>query len=293
VHSNVSVLLTPGPAAAAAGIPHIWHLREIYSGFGPLWPFYRAWQARYAQAILAISSDVAGQFPASWRSSGRVATVYDGFPAAEFAGAFIPDPRLAKASAETVNIGVLGRIKLVRKGQDVLVRAMGLLREQFPNLRCFIVGEPFQGNESHRAALQEMARALGVDRQVMFLGEVADPRTIYPGLDIVVAPATTPEPFGNVIAEAMAFRKPVVATRLGGPREIIEDGVTGRLVPPGDPSALAAALAPLVADAALRERMGRAARQRYELRFEMEPYYRRVLQVYRTLTPSLPPAGLT
>lgn len=285
VHSNVSVLLTPGPAAAAAGIPHVWHIREIYAGFGPLWPFYRNWQARTAKAILAISSDVAAQFPEAWKRSGHVVTVYDGFPAAEFSGPFTLDTRLIKSSLETVNVGVLGRIKWARKGQEVLIRAMGVLRDSRPHAHCFVVGAPFRGNESHLDAMRKLARELNIEDRVFFLGEVEDPRSVYPGLDILVAPAAAPEPFGNVIAEAMAFGKPVVATRLGGPREIIEDGKTGCLTPPGDHQALAEALRPLIADATLRQRMGEAARLRYEKMFEMEPYYQRVLSVYRRLTP--------
>ena len=91
-------------------------------------------------------------------------------------------------------------------------------------------------------------------------------------LDILVLPSTSPEPFGLVVLEAMASGKPVVATAHGGPLEIITDGACGRLVPPGDPAALAVAIEQLVGDPGLRTRWGVAARERAVAHFGFGPH---------------------
>jgi glycosyltransferase involved in cell wall biosynthesis len=96
---------------------------------------------------------------------------------------------------------------------------------------------------------------------------------------IAVAPSVWPEPFGIVLIEAMASARPVVGSRIGGIPDIVEDGVTGLLVPPGDAEALRAALARLLADPALRERMGQAGLRRVE-RFKVAAVVPQIEQVY-------------
>jgi glycosyltransferase involved in cell wall biosynthesis len=107
-----------------------------------------------------------------------------------------------------------------------------------------------------------------------------DPRPAYAALDGVVLASARPEPFGGVVVEAMAMGKPVVGTAIGGTVEQIEEGVTGFLIPPNNPVAMAEALARLIADPALRARMGAAGRQRFEARFGFEEMYRRLLGIY-------------
>jgi glycosyltransferase involved in cell wall biosynthesis len=102
-------------------------------------------------------------------------------------------------------------------------------------------------------------------------------------LDVVALPSALPEPFGGVVIEAMALGRPVVGTNAGGTPEQIDDGVTGHLVPPGDPPALAEAIGRLLADRELRERMGAAGRSRYLERFEFERFYGTMTAVYQEL----------
>jgi glycosyltransferase involved in cell wall biosynthesis len=111
-------------------------------------------------------------------------------------------------------------------------------------------------------------------------------------LDVVVHASTEPEPFGRVIAEAMAMRRPVIATRAGGPTEIIEDGRTGFLVPPGDVEALADQITALLTDSALAGRIAEAGYEEARKRFSAEAHsalvqgvYDSVLQPKRTRAP--------
>jgi glycosyltransferase involved in cell wall biosynthesis len=107
----------------------------------------------------------------------------------------------------------------------------------------------------------------------------------YSALDFTVLPTTLPEGLGGVVAESMAMGKPAIASRFGGAVELIEDGVTGLLVEPGDPSDLAEAMAKLLSDTRLRSEMGMRAREAYMQRFEFEPFYQKVTQLYSELVP--------
>lgn len=281
VHSNLSVLYTPAIAARLTGTPHVWHIRESYAEFGLFWRVYRRFMGWGADRIVAVSAAVAGQFPESL--SGKVRIVHNGFPAAEFEP--VPAERIRAfkdryAVTGDLLVGLVGRIKLVRKGQDVLVEAAAALKSRFPNVLFLLIGSPFPGNEEHLVRLRQQIRELGVDDRVVVTGDVSDIKAAYAALDISVMASGLPEPFGGVVVESMALCKPVVGSAVGGTLEQIEEGVTGLLVPPRDPAALADALARLLQDRGLREQMGQAGRRRFESHFEFEPFYRKIRTVY-------------
>lgn len=151
------------------------------------------------------------------------------------------------------------------KGVDYLVRALAeplLLSE-----RLTVVGD---GPE--RRALEHLAGDLGVADRVEFLGMRDDVQVLVGDAAVVVHPAVWGEAFGLTIAEAMAAGRPVVGCRVGAVPELIQDGETGYVVPPRDPRALALALAVLLADGALRDRMGARGRERAEQVFSMNQW---------------------
>ncbi len=294
VHSNTGTVLSGSMAAWLAGVPHVWHIRDMFDEFGILWRAYGRWILRRSRRVICVSRAVADQFRGMGGASSKVTVIHNGFPPEEFTP---PDPaarrdlRAKWGMGETVcAIGILGRIKLGRKGQEVLVRAVGLLHASrftshgdpsVPPFKLVIVGAAFPGNEEHEVRLRALVRELGLEEQVIFAGEFEDPRPVYAALDVVVLASARPEPFGGVVIEAMAMGRPVVGTALGGTVEQIEEKVTGFLIPPDDPAAMAGALEKLIGDSLLRERMGRAGRQRFEERFTFDQMYARILKCYR------------
>lgn len=299
VHSNTGTVLTGSLSAKLAGVPHLWHVRDMFDEFGALWNGYGRWMLASSARVVCVSRAVAAQFDAFPGAAAKVTVLNNGFPPEEFeppAGGWATSAaelrhRWGVCAAECA-IGILGRIKLGRKGHEVFVRAARELLDRhrsrknggLPRFRMVIVGAPFPGNEDHETRLREMVREPGCAERVVFAGEMEDPRPAYAALDVVVLASARPEPFGGVVIEAMAMGKPVVGTALGGTVEQVEEGVTGFLVPPNDPAALADALARLIADPALRARMGAAGRRRFEEKFGFEEMYRRLLGIYGEVT---------
>lgn len=164
----------------------------------------------------------------------------------------------------------VGRLE-ARKGIDVLLGAARPLLDRHPGVHLDIVGDDgLRGPEGKtwRAAFESDERAAAIRSRVVFHGEVSDERLrgFYRSCDVFVAPSRF-ESFGLMLLEAMIFGKPVVACRAGGMVEVIEDGVSGLLAEPGDSVSLEACLERLVADAALRDRLGKEARARYQALF--------------------------
>ncbi len=180
-------------------------------------------------------------------------------------------------------VGVVGRIKFGRKGQDVFIQAVALLRGKYSNVRFLLIGSPFPGNEEHLSMLLELIKQLDLQESIIYTGDVPDIKAAYASLDISVLPSALPEPFGGVVIESMAFAKPVIGTNIGGTREQVEDGVTGFLIEPNDPSDLAEKIDLLLSNAGLRTSMGVNGRKRFLDLFEYELFYKKMMQIYTNL----------
>ena len=161
---------------------------------------------------------------------------------------------------------MLGRINRI-KGQEVLVDAVTALPQAFrERVSVRIVGSAF-GSDAPYLALQDRIAEAGLETCVALMPFVADPTEHFRWADIVVVPSRMPESLGRVAIEAMAFGRPAVVSAIGGLAEIVDDGHTGWLVPPGDASALSARLQAIMADPRPLPEFARAGRQRYEQMF--------------------------
>jgi sugar transferase (PEP-CTERM/EpsH1 system associated) len=181
--------------------------------------------------------------------------------------------RLLGLPLDTVAIGTVGRLDPV-KDQLGLLEAFGALPPEVP-MALVVVGEgPCRG------ALAERAACPDVTGRVHLLGERRDVPALLAGLDVFALPSIA-EGISNTVLEAMATGLPVVATRVGGNPEMVEDGVTGALVPAGDRPALARALAAYVADPHLRQLHGKAGRQRVVEAWSLPAMAARYAALYR------------
>jgi glycosyltransferase involved in cell wall biosynthesis len=281
------------------GARTVWHVRDRVD-----WerlPSLERWFARQADTIIANSAAVArglGPLPAQ--------VVYNPVDTTEFRL-----DRLGQSIREEFGIaphekliGVVGRIT-VWKGHQTFIEALQRVKSCVPNAKALIVGEQFQRSveadqrelEGLRQRLwgqvaipsevvfqtqdlQHLVWELGLDGQVIFAGFCHGMPAIMAALDLLVLPSWW-EPFGRVLIEAMASGKPVVATNLGGPAEIVRHQETGILVPPLDVTAMADAICEILTQPRLAAKMGKQGRLDAEQRFSLAQYVHKIERIYQ------------
>ncbi len=231
-----------------------------------------------AGRVIAVSQAVAESLRQNGAiESSKITVVHNGIDTDRFAR--LP---LAHGDAATVLVGTVGHLAPI-KGHDVFVRAAALISARRPEVRFVIVGEDKSPQLDHRKFLERLVAELSLSESVAMPGWTDDIPGMLSSLTLFVSAARS-EPFGLSIVEAMAAGLPIVATASEGALEIIQDGISGKLVPIDDPESLAEAIVDLLGDPFERSRLGRnalqAARQRYSLArmaSDTERVYREVL----------------
>lgn len=240
-----------------------------------------SWVSRYMAHCVAISEAArAGVLRRGEAPERKVTTILNGIRPLDPARLASPELVRAELGFDRDTPLIVCAARLERE-KDVrsLIAAMAEVNTAFPDVRCVVAGQGAQ-----KEMLTAQIEAAGLQGVVQLLGFRTDAQALIQAGDIFVLPSLA-EPFGLVILEAMALARPVIATNAGGPPEIVEDGVTGLLVPPSDPPALAAAIQRLFADRQATEAMGRRGKERFEARFtaarmaqDMLALYRRILE---------------
>ena len=236
--------------------------------------------------VVAVSEAIRRSLLAQGVPAGQVVTVHSGIDAARFAAGRREPARSdlireGAFPADAFLVGTVGHLA-AHKGIDRFLEAASILATSLPAARFVIVGE---GKEE--AALAERARRLGIDGRVLFTGFRRDLPDLYAAFDLFALASLSGEGSPAVLKEAMAAGVPVVATRLDGVEEIIEDARHGLLPPPGDAAALARSLERLAADAPLRARLVEAGRRR-AAEFSIERMVERTEAVYTSLGAEAP-----
>ncbi len=165
-------------------------------------------------------------------------------------------------------VGVLSRLMRI-KGHECFLRAAALVAARLPQVRFVIVGDT-KVDQAYREALKRMAVSLGLEERVVFTGFRLDVPDLLAALSVSVLPSLGLEGLSNSLLESMAAGIPVVATRVGGTPEIVRDGETGLLVPPGDPDALAEAILRVLGNPMLARTLGQAGRRQVFSRYSLE-----------------------
>jgi glycosyltransferase involved in cell wall biosynthesis len=180
-------------------------------------------------------------------------------------------------------IGIVGNIKQW-KGQETVVRALVHLKKTFPQLRCFFVGTV--SDPDYKQRLDAIIQEHGLQQMVIFTGYQKRPSDLMAIFDVCVHASVSPEPFGIVLLEAMGKGKPVIATRLGGPLEIIIEGETGYLTEPGNAEDLSDRVALLLGDRDLRMQLGKQAIRRMHDKYTIRSNIQKIESLYAELLDS-------
>jgi glycosyltransferase involved in cell wall biosynthesis len=284
VHTNGFKAHVFAARGGAAGAALIWHVHEYVMRR----PMTRRLLRRYAgrcDAIVANSDSVAADVRAA--VGGRAVQV---IPNAVDLDVFSPHGcqtdldalcGLPPAPAGTVRVGLVATFARW-KGHAVFLEALAAIPRDLP-LRGYIVGGPVydtRGSQRSMAELAARARTLGVDGRVGLTDFVEAPAGALRALDIVVHASTDPEPFGMVIAEAMACGRAVVTSGTGGAAELVRDGLDAMVHQAGNAADLASCIARLARDRTLRERLGGQARATAVARFDSRRLADRFASLY-------------
>ena len=268
------------PAARRAGVPHAISSRHNDNPFrrNPVLKLANRLAMRRADRVIAISHALADFVRGvEGIEPDKVVTIHYGLQPREYPPDVCETARAAWGIApDAPLIGYFGRL-IEQKGVDVLIEAFARVRREHGRARLVIVGDG-----DLRPALEEQARVAGVGDAVHFAGWVADAARLMPACDVIAMPSRW-EGFGLVALEAMSAARPLVASRVSALPEIVDDPATGRLVPPDDAGALAAALGDLLADPARAAAMGRAGRERLVQAFAVDTMVQATLDVYRSV----------
>ncbi len=163
-----------------------------------------------------------------------------------------------------------------RKGIEVLVDAAGLLQEE-ARVHLLLVGN------MQSAVLRERIDTSPARMRIHLAGYRADAPALMAACDVFVLPSLKREGLPRAVIESMAYRTPPIVTNCGGSPELVEDGVSGLVVPPGDARAIAEAVRRLRADPESRKKMGEAARERIRLHFNTEQTIQQTLELYQSV----------
>lgn len=168
-------------------------------------------------------------------------------------------------------VGMVAYMYPYIKGHETFLRAAQRVLRENTSVKFVLVGGPlYDGDGWYETQLHQLAAELGVQEDVLFVGRQDNPFPMFDAMDVLVLPSNVREGFGMVLVEAMARRKPVVGSRIGGIPEVVQEGVTGFLVPPGNDVVLADTILRLADDSELAYRMGLAGRQRVEQFFQRD-----------------------
>ncbi len=252
-------------AARIAGRPlvvHTPHGHIFWGYFGrPLTALFirlEKWTARITHRIVTLTEqEKKDHLERSIAPAEKFTTIHSGVELEPFAQVY-PDrndiKREMRIPENAFVVGTVGRLTLI-KGQRFLIEAAGAVVDAYPDTRFVMLG-----HGELKPDLQETAARLGLQEHVLFPGWRADVPRIMSLFDVFVLPSLN-EGMGKVLVEAMAAGKPVVASRIGGIVDLIEDGKNGLLVPPADPAGLVQAIVRLRSNPALRRRLGEAGRE--------------------------------
>jgi glycosyltransferase involved in cell wall biosynthesis len=238
--------------------------------------------------LIAVSKMIEAKLESEGRTAAPIRRIYNGVDLSRYENqepcCTLPEEYGMEPGSQIV--GVVARLE-PEKGHPTLLEAWPAVLRSVPDAYLLIVGEG-----SRRDALEALARDLHIAHRVVFTGRRDDVPAVTAALDVAVLPSYR-EAQGLSILEALALSRPVVASDVGGIPEVITDGMTGLLVPPHDPDALAGAIVRLLRDHPYADTLGRAGHDMVHDRFDIGTMVGLVQQIYEEGARSVRPAPLT
>jgi glycosyltransferase involved in cell wall biosynthesis len=278
VHTNSGVVPAPALAAKLSGKKHIWHIREWFGDFKQFWPLYSAYITGLSDKVVCVSKTMAEQF----KNPKNILAIYNGFEIPKVqTKATITDDLQNKLNNANLILGCTSRIRLIRKGQEYLIEAIGILTKKTgKNIQAVLIGDYVPGYESQKEYIHSLINKYDLEDRIHFLGHLKDPLPYYRLFDVFVLPSGEPEPFGGVIMEAMSMGLPVIGSNAGGTTEQIANDWNGYLFENQDANDLAQKLELFLNEKDKLKLFGSRSIKRIEENFSLEIHEEKVLRLY-------------
>jgi glycosyltransferase involved in cell wall biosynthesis len=285
VHSNGwRVAYYSGLAAHLSHIPAVTHIRDYHNSFRSGIKYWLL--GRVSDCLIAVSHAVQESIFLSVPALvPKIRTIYDGSPAPKI---FSPDQILSLRSEFGMAdhfplIAVVGAFSPL-KGQAVILRSMPQILDNYPNARLLLVGESFSKNqEYYRDELIAFTHNFGMEDHVVFTGFRNDVQLIMASVDVLVHPPTLPDAFPHVLLEGGIQKALIVASNIGGISEIVQDGISGCLVPPSQSEGFARAINNLLDRPDISQKMREAIYLRVTQEFSMTRHVSEMQSLYSEL----------
>jgi glycosyltransferase involved in cell wall biosynthesis len=279
IYSNTTGVLVGCLVAFILRKKHVFHIHEIIEKPRILVQLISFLINTSSHKVIIISKAVADNWIKNGVKEKLIEIVYNGQPDMGDYTSQLDLKRDLNLSNDTLLITMIGRINLW-KGQDYFLRiAAQVLTKTNQKIHFVYCGDVYPGYEFLYQKLATLTEELGLQKQVTYLGYRTDITDILANTAIFVLPSITPEPFGMVIIEAMERGIPVVATAHGGPLEIVEDQVTGYLIPFDNVTEAADKLLNLIDNNVLRKQFGINGKQRHLKMFSIQQYQKGIQHI--------------
>jgi len=250
-------------------------------GINEEFPFQTRFWARFLSKIICISDAVYANLLKHGFSELQLVRIYNGLDPDEFIARRTRREVLLELGipANSPVIGIVGNIKNW-KGQETVIKSMINVRQIFPDIKCLIIGGVSPNDMDYFNKLKEFVKNENLDDCIVFTGRRNDIADLINSLSVMIHASILPEPFGRVLLEGMALKKPVITNNIGAGPEIVEDGKTGLVVKAGDETALATAITDLLNDPKKALKMGNAGRIRLEKFFTISDNIKQIENIY-------------
>lgn len=270
IYSNTTGVIVGVLVASTLKIQHIWHVHEIIEKPQFLFRFISRLLNKKINRSIAVSYAVKNHW-AKYVSDSKITVLYNGVDYWLFDDKNSTFRKEQQIAEDAIVIGMMGRVHFW-KGQDYFFRIAGQLNKKFKNLVFVSVGDAFSGYEYLYDQLDKIIQEENIEGVVKQVHYRSDIQNIYNALDIFVLPSLLPDPAPAVVTEAMASGLPVVVTNQGGAIEMIEDGVSGIVIPINNAIVAAQKMSYLIQNETERKSMGVHAKDCIKKYFSREHF---------------------
>jgi glycosyltransferase involved in cell wall biosynthesis len=271
VHSNTLAVWTGALAAKRTGRPHIWHVHESLENPRQLVMLMRHFVPSYSVRVVGVSHAVLENILVTPETRAKGQVIYNGKEPDVWMSASGRDQVRQELGCgpEDVVVGMVARVSKM-KAPDLCVQAVAPLMARYPQLHCFIAGGPVPGQTEPLDELRQLVARSPAPERFHLLGERRDAPSLMAAMDILAAPSRYGEGASLTIIQAMFASKPVIATDVGGNKELVANEETGWIIPRNNIKALSDAMESLVNDPRRRAEMGMAGQRRAMEHFTLD-----------------------